>query len=161
MRPILPCVLGFLFTLGTAASAQPASSGLEASGTFKPAGPPDQPERVQVGDSCVVDLGQRYTVDGTLAGTMQIDFRIFVAGPCGAPPGTYEEHWIARGRYSVHVGESTREGPLVYLADGKAGGHVEGRITLAEELRGTLEVQGSFSEGVMHYRGRLTVPGGD
>lgn len=161
MRSTFLLVPGFLVLLGTTAPAQATVTDIQVSGTFKPAGPPDHPVRTEVGDTCVVDLGQRYTIDGTITGTMQIDFRIFVAGPCGAPPGTFEEHWIARGRYSVRVGESTREGPLVYLADVKAGGRVDGRLTLAEGVQGGLEVQGNFNEGVMRYRGRLTVPGGD
>jgi hypothetical protein len=158
MQSTFRLVFGLALLLGTTASAQTTGTDMQATGTFKPAGPPDHPVRTQVGDVCIVDLGQRYTIDGTITGTMQIDYRIFVAGPCGAPPGTYDEQWIARGRYSVHVGEPVREGPLGYLASVTSKGRVEGRITLAEELRGTLEVRGNFNDGVMQYRGRLTVP---
>jgi len=142
--------------LVTPALAQTPTGDFEAKGTFRPAGPPGHVSRSQIGDDCVVDLVQGYTLDGALSGSMQIDFRIFVAGPCGMPPGTYDEHWIARGEYVVRVGDSTREGPLVYLAEVKAGGGVEGRIRLADGLRGTLMVGGRFRAGFMRYRGKLT-----
>jgi hypothetical protein len=145
-------ICAFLTTSGV---AQTVTNKVEALGTFKPAGPPDHPSRSQIGDCCVVDLRQGYTVDGKLSGAMQIDFRIFVAGPCGAPPGTYDEHWIAYGRYSVDVEDRNREGPLVYLADVKAGGDVEGSMTFAGALKGTLSIRGNFREGVMHYQGNL------
>jgi hypothetical protein len=43
----------------------------------------------------VVDLKQAYDVEGSLVGKMLIDYRIFVAGDCTKPPGTYDEHWIS------------------------------------------------------------------
>jgi hypothetical protein len=103
---------------------------------------------------CVVDLEQSYEVDGTLTGTMTIDFRIFVEGPCGAPPGTYDEHWIAHGHYDLENSRPTsRQGSLAYVADVSAGGQVSGKITLAGELQGELRIDGRFQEGAMHYAG--------
>jgi len=86
---------------------------------------------------------------------MRLDYRIFVAGPCGAPPGTYDEHWIAFGRYSFDVDHEHLEGPLVDLARVQAGGDAEGSMTLADGLEGTLEVRGSFHDGFMRYEGSL------
>jgi len=89
---------------------------------------------------------------------MRINFRIYVAGPCGSPPGTYKEHWIAHGDYAVEVpGHERATGTLVYLADIAAGGDVEGTMTFAEDLRGSVSVRGNFEQREMNYRGDLRV----
>jgi len=130
-----------------AAAIQPTP----VSGHFAPSAPPQAPDRKAFGEHCIVELKQKYALSGDLTGTMEIDFRIYVAGPCGSPPGTFEEHWIAYGMYSV----SERAGSLVYLADVEAGGAVSGRLILAGELKGTLRVHGSFEDGRMSYSGNL------
>ncbi len=135
--------------------SQAADQVADTFGTFRPTGPPDQPLRVPVGDRCVVDLKQEYALEGALAGRMQVDFRIFVEGPCGAPPGMHNEHWIAHGDYSVEVDGETLPGSLVYLATVEAGGRVDGTIGLDGRLNGLLEVRGGFADGFMRYRGNL------
>ncbi len=147
-------------TPGPFGRLQPART-LEVTGVLRPQDRPQRLSRSQIGDHCIVDLEQGYRLDGSLAGGMTLDFRIYVDGPCGEPPGTFDEHWIARGEYVVKLAESELEGALIYLADVEAGGRVEGTLILAEGLEGALEVEGRFAEGFMRYEGRLSPPTGD
>lgn len=142
----------------TSAAGQIPTSEVAASGTLRPAGPPEGLARARIGETCVVDLTQEYVLDGTLAGGMEIDYRIFVAGPCGSPPGTYDEQWIAHGRYRLAVEGAEFEGPLVYLGQVEAGGSVEGTIRVADALEATLAVSGKFEDGTLVYRGIMTRP---
>lgn len=119
LLPLLLC----LPAINVIGQAQPQ---LKLVGTFRPSRPPEEPARTKVGAGCVVDLRQAYVVDGSLAGDMIIDYRIFVAGDCTKPPGTYDEHWISHGTYVVRVQEARHTGTLIYLASVKAGGEVEG-----------------------------------
>jgi len=128
-------------------------SGPTLSGTFRPSGPPKEPERRIVGPGCVVDLEQGYDFEGSLVGEMQIEFRIFVAGDCTKAPGTYDEHWISYGTYAVRIEGAEYRGVLTYLATAKAGGKVEGRLTLDGGVSAELEVTGDFSDGFMSYKG--------
>lgn len=128
-------------------------TGSMLAGTFRPSGPPKGPERRIVGPGCVVDLEQGYDLNGSLVGEMQIAFRIFVAGDCTTPPGTHEEHWISYGTYVIRTQEAEYRGALTYLATAKAGGKVEGRLTLDGEVSAELEVTGDFSDGFMTYNG--------
>ena len=118
------------------------------SGIFKPAGPPSDVSRLPAGLSCIVELRQAYDISGSLTGVLNIDFRIVVMGPCGAPPGTYEESWIAYGRYNFKIQGSPLKGHLSYIADVKAGGDVQGKIDLAGGGAGTIKVEGNFEEGM-------------
>ena len=132
------------------------SKGVAISGTFAPKGPPvREPVKIAAGSGCVVELVQPYVISGDLAGTMTIDYRIMIYGPCGSPPGTFDETWVAHGRLSV-----TRDGEeistsLSYVAHVKAGGDVEGQIRLGHELEGTLNVSGNFADGKLGYAGWL------
>lgn len=128
-------------------------SDLKLSGTFRPSAPPEEPARRKVGSGCVVDLKQTYDLEGSLAGEMVIDFRIFVAGDCTRPPGTFDEHWISYGTYAVRAQQEEYRGALVYLATVKAGGKVKGTLTLDGELSAELEVTGNFEDGYMSYSG--------
>lgn len=128
-----------------------------AEGTLQPEGPPDQrPVRVDAGKSCVVDVKQTYVVNGTLAGSFDIDYRILVAGPCGSPVGTFDERWIARGNFTGTVNGAAASASFTYTATVKAGGEVSGQIVLGQGLNGDLRVQGNFAEGMLSYRGQLT-----
>jgi hypothetical protein len=122
---------------------------MHVSGHFAPSAPPMSPHRREIGEHCIVELKQRYEVAGDLAGTMDVDLRIYVAGRCGSPPGTFDEHWIAYGTYNM----SDRKGPLIYLAEVQAGGRVKGRLIFSGDLEGTLTVEGGFEEGSMSYSG--------
>jgi hypothetical protein len=121
------------------------------SGTFRPSAAPEKHSRRKVGSDCVVDLEQSYSVDGSLVGEMVVDYRIFVAGDCTKPPGTYAEHWISYGTYAVQAQREKYTGTLSYLATVKAGGKVEGTLTLDGELSAKLEVDGNFENGYMTY----------
>ncbi|MEZ5558642.1 MAG: hypothetical protein R3E86_08900 [Pseudomonadales bacterium] len=153
--PMMPAVaIAFSIAMPIAAIEHPTPA-IEQ-GTFKPSGPPDHPSRYEIGDICIVDLEQSYDVEGTLAGSMTIDFRIFVEGPCGAPPGTYEEHWIAHGHYHFENSRQTSgQGSLAYVAVVSAGGEVSGDLTFAGELEGDLKIDGRFQDGAMHYEGSI------
>jgi len=142
-----------LATVGELAPARPQTA---LSGTLRPSGPPKAPTRSVVGPACVVDLEQGYRLDGALAGEMQIDFRIYVAGDCAEPPGTHDEHWISHGTYAVRIEGEEATGTLIYLAKVKAGGKVEGTLTLAGDLAAELEVTGRFPDGFLSYAGRRT-----
>lgn len=51
-----------------------------------------------------------------------MDYRILVAGPCGAPAGTYEEEWIAHGTFSGSAHGEGVDATLLYTARVAAGG---------------------------------------
>lgn len=128
----------------------------EASGTFAPAGPPPEPpRRVDAGGGCIVDLRQAYVVSGTLSGSLEVDYRIIVYGPCEVPPviGKYDEAWIAHGTFTGTIDDAAASGSLFYTAQVRAGGDVEGRIVLGGGLTGELAVSGNFGDGKLSYRG--------
>lgn len=155
----LVAVLSLLFASQSMAqdtSGQPRAE--KASGAFAPAGPPlGQPVRVDAGGSCVVDLRQAYDISGTLSGSLEIDYRILVYGPCEVPPviGKYNEEWIAHGTFTGTVDGSAASGSLTYTAQVRAGGDVEGRILLVGGLNGELTVSGNFGDGKLSYHGRV------
>ena len=128
----------------------------EARGTLAPLGPPTQPPvRVEAGGSCVVDLRQPYVVSGSLSGSLEIDFRILVNGPCEVPPapGKYDEAWIAHGSFTGALRGSAASGTVLYTADVRAGGRVEGRVVLGGGIDGELAVSGNFADGRLSYLG--------
>jgi hypothetical protein len=100
-----------------------------------------------------VDLKQAYTITGTLTGAMVIDYRILVAGPCGSPAGTFDEDWIAYGTFDGTIKGVSASGALTYTAHVKAGGQVDGQITLGQGIDGVLRVHGNFSDGKLTYEG--------
>jgi hypothetical protein len=129
---------------------------IEAAGTFSPNGPPSEPPlRVEAGGSCIVDLKQAYTITGTLSGSLSIDYRILVAGPCGLPLGTFNENWIAHGTFTGTIGGAEVTARFSYAAQVKAGGEVDGLIVFGPGLQGELQVSGNFSDGRLAYEGRL------
>lgn len=160
MRTQRPFALLLLLGAMSAVAQAPARS-LEVAGELRPQDRPQRVSRSQIGDHCIIDLEQEYRLEGSLVGGMTLDFRIYVDGPCGEPPGTFDEHWIARGEYAVRLEESDLEGALIYLADVEAGGRVEGTLILAEDVEGALQVEGRFADGFMRYEGRLSPPAGD
>ena len=128
--------------------------GMEASGSFAPTGAPAElPVKIEVGKSCLVELKQSYSISGTLSGTMIIDYRILVYGPCGVPPGTFDEDWIAHGTFTGTANGSAVSGKLSYVARVQAGGNVEGRVSLGQGLEGELQVRGNFGDGRLAYTG--------
>lgn len=142
------------------ASALYASDeGVSVSGAIKPDGPPlGAPVRIDAGKSCIIDVRQGYVVDGSLTGSFDIDYRILVAGPCGSPPGTFDEQWIARGVFTGAVNGDAAEARFSYTATVKAGGKVNGRIVFGQGLGGTLRIEGSFAAGELSYSGRVRRP---
>jgi hypothetical protein len=120
-------------------------------GTFRPSAAPEELTRSKVGSGCVVDIKQAYDVQGSLVGEMVIDFRIFVAGDCTKPPGTYDEHWISYGTYVIRVQGTECSGALIYLGTVRADGKVEGTLMLDGELSAELKVTGDFEDGYMSY----------
>lgn len=128
----------------------------EVSGMFTPTGPPSVPPvRIEAGQSCIVDLKQSYNISGTLTGNLEIDYRILVEGPCGSPPGTFDEEWIAYGKFSGSVNGSAANGNLSYTAQVKAGGDVEGQMVFGRGLEGRLLISGNFGDGKLFYRGQV------
>ena len=129
---------------------------IAASGTFAPAGPPIAPPvRTAAGGRCIVDIKQPYTISGALSGTLEIDYRILVDGPCGPPAGTFDENWIAFGKFSGAVNGQNASAKFTYVAHVKAGGDVAGQIKLGEGLVGELGVRGDFGDGHLSYEGWL------
>ena len=128
-----------------------------AEGTFRTDRPPEQkPVRVEAGESCVVDVQQSYVVDGTLSGSFAIDYRILVDGPCGLPPGTYEEEWIARGTFKGKANGQIASASFTYTAVVKAGGEVSGQMVFGQGLGGDLRIHGTLAAGKLAYEGQLT-----
>jgi len=130
----------------------------EASGIFAPAGPPlGEPARVDAGGNCVVDLREAYDISGALSGSLEIDYRILVYGPCEVPPvpGKYNEEWIAYGTFKGTIDGSAASGSFTYTARVRAGGDVEGRMLFGGGLDGELGVSGNFAHGKLSYKGRV------
>lgn len=111
--------------------------------------------RTEIGSVCIVDLDQGYDLSGTLSGSMKINFRIIIDGPCGSPPGTFNEEWIAHGDYSATISNLAVQGSLVYIATVEDGGSVSGELRLVGGATGTLVVTGDFRDGFMEYSGSL------
>ncbi|MCP4964024.1 MAG: hypothetical protein GY926_02190 [bacterium] len=109
--------------------------------------------KTEVGKSCLVELKQSYSISGTLSGTMMIDYRIVVYGPCGMSAGTFDEDWIAHGTFAGTANGSAVSGKLSYVARVQAGGDVAGRISLGQGLEGELQVRGNFGDGSLSYTG--------
>lgn len=143
-------------------TSQPTLTETEADGTFAPAGPPlEPPVRVDAGGSCIVDLRQAYNISGTLSGSLEIDYRIIVHGPCEIPPilGKYDEEWIAHGVFTGTIDGAAASGSLTYTAQVRARGEVEGRIVFGGEIDGELAVSGKFDDGKLSYRGQVKTHG--
>jgi len=134
----------------------PGQSQEIASGEFAPIGPPtDGVVRTPAGDACIVDLVQAYEIHGSLTGTLEIDYRIFVAGPCGSPPGTFRESWIAHGTFTGAFNGDPTTADLWYLADVDEDGALAGTMGFSNGLSGELTVSGRFSDRRLSYRGPL------
>lgn len=148
---VLSCAVAF---------AADSTTEIRATGTFRPAGPPQkQPIRADAGRACVVDIRQAYLVTGTLSGSFDIDYRIMVLGPCGRPLGTFDEEWIARGKFVGSLEGRGTTASFTYTAAVQSGGEVRGLIVLGQGLDGELRVRGNFSDGELIYDGKLTAPG--
>jgi hypothetical protein len=155
---ILVAALG-LFTACNTTSYRNVN--IVSAGTFAPNGPPPEPPvRTDAGGGCIVDLTQTYTIDGSLSGAMKVDYRIWVTGPCGTPPGTFDEHWIAHGTFTGTKDGVAASARFSYLAEVKAGGSVKGHIVFSHGLDGELSVRGSFADGRLTYEGWVTQEGG-
>ena len=137
-----------------------AQSGAMVEGTLSPVGPPiGAPVRVEAGPACIVDLRQRYALDGGLSGAMEVNFRILVRGPCGSPAGTFDEEWIAHGTFHGTLKGDSASGTFVYTADVRDGGRVRGRLAFGGGLGGELTIRGRFSDGSLAYSGEVEVEG--
>lgn len=137
-------------------AAMDMKNGIEAEGEFFPSGPPQKkPERIEAGKNCIVDLTQSYTISGTLSGIIEFNYRILVKGPCGSTPGTFDEEWIAYGKFTGNVNGIVTFGNMSYTAEVKAGGEVNGRIVLGQGLEGELQVNGNFKDGKLSYKGQI------
>ena len=131
-------------------------SEIEIEGTIVPSGPPlETPVKNEIAAGCIVELKQPYKISGTLSGSLEIDYRILIYGPCGEPPGTYDEEWIAFGSFGGTVNGTQGTGKFTYTAKVKAGGDVEGTIVFGQGIDGELTVKGNFKEGKLSYNGHL------
>lgn len=95
-------------------------------------------------------------ISGSLSGTLDINFRIKVDGPCGSPMGTFDEEWIAHGVFSGTADGKAGTASFTYCAQVKAGGDVNGEIVFGQGLEGKLQVTGNFADGELGYQGRVT-----
>lgn len=133
-----------------------ATAGLPSTGTFAPSGPSlEPPKRLDSGESCVIDLTQPYSVKGSLNGALKVDYRILVAGGCGAPIGTFDERWIAHGTFTGTLDGASASARFSYTARVEAGGIVEGRVVFGQGLQGKLRIHGNFEDGYLSYEGRV------
>lgn len=138
------------------AQEQAVDQEIHATGTFAPSGPPlEPPTRSKAGESCVVDLTQPYSVTGSLSGSLEVDYRILVAGGCGAPIGTFDERWIAHGTFTGTLDGTPASARFSYTARVVVGGTVEGRMVFGQGLRGELRIHGNFADGYLSYEGHV------
>jgi hypothetical protein len=157
--------LPWLVPVVVVALADPAEAQSEAdvdsvlvSGMIVPSGPPQgAPVRMDAGGSCIVDVTQRYDVAGSIRGSLEVDFRILVHGPCGSPPGTFDEEWIALGELRGRWEGGSISTRLAYKAEVR-GGAVEGNIVLGPGASGQLKIRGTFAEGRLAYTGWVRAP---
>lgn len=127
-----------------------------ASGTIKPNGHPvTRPVRVESGKDCIVDLIQPYTISGTLSGSLEINYRIIVHGPCGEPAGTYDEEWIAYGTFSGNIKGAPTEGKFTYVAKVRESGNIDGRIVFGQGIDAELQVKGNLKDDMLYYKGSI------
>lgn len=154
-----PVFIAVCLAYSSSATAQVVTSGDDTtSGTFSPAGPPSRPPvRTPVGTGCVIELTQTYTVSGVLQGYFGVDYRIFVDGPCGEPPGAFDEEWIAVGTFDGTLREREATGAFSYTARVRAGGDVDGRIVFGQGVAGELTVGGNFGPGELSYVGSVAL----
>lgn len=164
-RPILfTLVLNLVVLSGITAQEPNAPSTAKSQpqlvqGTMVPTGPPiKKPVLIEAGKSCIVELVQGYAMTGSLNASLEVDYRIWVQGPCGSPPGTFDEEWIAFGSIAEKEGEGWR-GNLTYIATVKAGGLVQGQMEFGQGLEGELKIQGKFSDGRLAYEGWIDSSG--
>ncbi len=137
-------------------NAENFDTSLGISGILTPIGKPiNVPERIDAGESCIVDLKQAYTITGSLSGTAEIDYRIIIAGKCGLPPGTFEEEWIAYGKFTGSVNGKPASANLSYTAQIKSGGDVDGIIVIGQGIKAKLIISGNFSDKKLSYKGQL------
>lgn len=132
------------------------TNGLKISGAFRPQGPPlTPPIRENAGGSCIVDINQAYVITGSLSGSLKINYRIVVFGPCEVPPipGKYDEDWIAYGSFSGTIAEKSTSCTLVYTAQVEAGGNIKGHMKLDDGLTGELTVSGNLNNQELSYEG--------
>jgi hypothetical protein len=146
-----------LAAVGAARGAPPAPEEADrpaAEGVLKPTGPPSKPpSRTDAGGACIVDLVQEYEVSGTLSGSATIDYRIVVYGPCGSPPGTFAEEWIAHGEFVGSLRETDATATFTYVARVAVGGQVDGVVVLGDGLEGELKATGKFADRKLSYAG--------
>ncbi len=128
---------------------------IEATGQFSPVGPPKNPKKIEAGKICIVDLIESYSISGTLSGKMEFNYRILVKGPRGSPPGTFDEEWIAYGKFDGKLNNNSASGIMSYTATVKAGGEVNGSIVFGQVLEGELHVHGNFKDGKLSYKGMI------
>lgn len=162
MKKYFILIIGMSLLMMNISMAQDSTSvsemqeGIEATGEFSPSGPPlKKPEKIEAGKNCIVDLVQLYTISGTLSGTIEFNYRILVKGPCGSPAGTFDEEWIAYGKFNGKFNNTSVSGNMSYTARVKAGGEVKGRIVLGQGLNGQLNVYGNFKDGKLSYKGLI------
>jgi hypothetical protein len=135
-----------------------AHSSVAVEGTLSPVGAPvGAPVRVEAGPACIVDLTQRYALDGGLSGRMEINYRILVHGPCGSPAGTFDEEWIAHGTFDGTLEGDSASGTFVYTADVRDNGQVSGKLAFGSGIDGELTTHGAFSDGSLAYSGSVVV----
>ncbi len=128
-------------------------------GFLVPTGPPIvKPVLTEAGKSCVVELVQGYEMTGTISASLEVDYRIWVQGPCGSPPGTFDEEWIALGSIAEKVKEGWT-GNLTYIATVQAGGLVQGQMEFGHGLEGELRIEGKFGDGRLGYEGWIDASG--
>lgn len=143
--------------LGGGASAQ-ASTPEVASGTF--AAPPPVPDRITTaGGNCFVELDDRFVLAGTLAGTLDLDFRLAFHGPCLAAQGEF--HAAGKFTGTATTGGVARTGTAEAVFNGVfTGPQAEGKLVLQRGdgglaglhgvlvLTGTPGVGGTYSGSV-------------
>lgn len=153
-----PVLIAVILACPASATAQVVTAdGDTASGTFSLANPPSRPPvRTPAGAGCVIELTQTYTVSGAMRGFFGVDYRIFVDGPCGEPPGAFDEEWIAVGTFDGTLREREATGAFRYTARVRAGGDVNGRIVFGQGMAGELTVRGNFGDGGLSYVGSVT-----
>ena len=133
----------------------------EVSGTMDREGYPKTPlDKENAGGGCIVDVTQEHSVSGSMSGTLEIDYRLLIAGSCESQAEMDDQEWIAHGVFEGMVDDSSRAASFSYVGEVKDGGNLEGTIVFSGGLVVELRIMGSFCDAPLCYR-RCSAQGAD
>ena len=108
-----------LFVLSALVGCQSAIAPAPLDAAYDSASAPSAGEMAEVDGECLLPLQGTHVYSGDLEGTMNLDYRILLHGPCDpeAEIGDLDESWIVTGRFDGAVNGRTGAFDIFYIAD--------------------------------------------